>query len=556
MTAATTDVVVIGSGAGGAPLAMRLSRAGFDVIVLERGPRYDRGDFPHEEVFLPLQEQFVPSLDDDPHVLVDHGLPTPEPKRTRLGWTACCVGGGTAHMGGRLLRFHPDDFRLAERHGAFEEIADWPYDYASLEPYYSQAEWSVGVSGAAGANPFVVFRTRVYPMPPLGVNPIARALDAGCARLGLHAYPTPHAVNSVAFDGRPACTHCDFCAGYGCPTGARGSMTETMLPRALATGRCVIVANAMVRAITLGPRRSVTGCVYIDAAGAEHRVRAAVVCVACSAVESARLLLLSKSPAFPDGLANGTGLVGRHLQFHTASMARGRFTFDRHPSLALHERGAMLGRAVMDHYVLDANAAPSAWPKGGVLAFELSLTHPVADAMRIARTEGDRLLWGRALQERLGWAMRDTRQIEAEVFHDFVPNRGTYVELDPVVTDRWGLPAARLHLTEPAHHRAAGAWLVDRSLEILAAMGADECRAGGIGYVNGVMAHGTCRSGADPRRAVLNAFCQSHEIPNLFVVDGSFMPTSGGAPSTLTIIANSLRTADFLIDRARTRDLN
>jgi choline dehydrogenase-like flavoprotein len=234
-------------------------------------------------------------------------------------------------------------------------------------------------------------------------------------------------------------------------------------------------------------------------------------------------------------------------------MARGRFRFDRHPDLDLRQRDATLGRAVMDYYFLPPGV--SALGKGGVLTFDLSRVHPVADAQRVARREGDRLLWGRALQERLEWALRDTREITLEVFHDFVPNRGTFMELDSAVVDRWGLPVARIHLTEPVHHRAAGTWLVERGLEIFAAMGADEALAGGIGYTNDVMCHGTCRASSDPRTSVLTAFCQSHEVPNLFVVDGSFMPTSGGAPSTLTITANSLRTADFIIARARSREI-
>jgi choline dehydrogenase-like flavoprotein len=548
-----TDVLVVGSGAGGAPLAYRLSQAGFHVTALEKGPRYDRGDFRHEELLLPSQDPFVPSVRDEPHVLVDHRVADPTPTPSRFGWIACCVGGGTTHMGGSLLRLHPDDFRVATRCGEYEELADWPYRYDDLEPYYTQAEWEIGISGAAGINPFDGVRSRDYPMPPLPAHPLADALDRACTGLGLHSYPTPRAVNSQPHAGRPACAHCDFCAGYGCPTGARGTMSETLLPRAEATGRCVVVPNAMVREITTGPDARVTGCVYLDARGVERRVCADVVCICCSAIESARLLLLSKSASFPDGLANGTGLVGRYLQFHVGSMARGRFRFDRHPDLDLRQRDATLGRAVMDYYFLPPGV--SALGKGGVLTFDLSRVHPVADAQRVARREGDRLLWGRALQERLEWALRDTREITLEVFHDFVPNRGTFMELDSAVVDRWGLPVARIHLTEPVHHRAAGTWLVERGLEIFAAMGADEALAGGIGYTNDVMCHGTCRASSDPRTSVLTAFCQSHEVPNLFVVDGSFMPTSGGAPSTLTIAANSLRTADFIIARARSREI-
>jgi choline dehydrogenase-like flavoprotein len=165
------------------------------------------------------------------------------------------------------------------------------------------------------------------------------------------------------------------------------------------------------------------------------------------------------------------------------------------------------------------------------------------------------MLWGAALTRRLREHFGDGRDVEFESFQEFIPNQATRVELDPAVTDRWGGPAARLHLYEPDHHARAGAWLVERGLELLDAAGADDVAARGIGYTVKVMAHGTCRAGADPATSVLDGFCRAHEVPNLFVVDGSFMPTAGGAPSTLTILANSFRTADYILDRARTGDL-
>jgi choline dehydrogenase-like flavoprotein len=147
------------------------------------------------------------------------------------------------------------------------------------------------------------------------------------------------------------------------------------------------------------------------------------------------------------------------------------------------------------------------------------------------------------------------RTVDFEVFHDFIPNDRTFVTLDPNVKDRWGLPAARIHLDVPEHHRVAGRWLVERGLEALAEMGADEVQAEEIGETAPYLVHGTCRAGDDPARAVLNGHCRAHDVPNLFVVDGSFMPTSGGAAPTLTILANSLRTADHIVDRAKVGDL-
>jgi choline dehydrogenase-like flavoprotein len=543
------DVLIIGSGAGGGPLALRLSQAGLDVLVLEKGPHYRRADYRHDEVAMATHRGFfVPKVSDEPHVVVDGTDSSVRARLTTLGWTACCVGGGTAHMGAALYRFHPDDFRVRSRLGSFESVADWPYAYDELEPYYAIAEREIGVAGVGGLTPVEGPRSAPFPMPPLRSHPIAGALDDACATLGVHAFPTPRGINSRPYGGRPACTFCDFCAGFGCPTGARGSTQEALLSRAQQTGRCEIRALAMVRAITTDHRGQATGCLYLDADGGEHEIRARVVCVCCSAVESARLLLLSSSSRFPDGLANGSGMVGRNLQFHTGSAARGRFRYDRHSAALRHDRNPFIGRSVMDYYFLPGGVSPFA--KGGLLRFDFERQTPIARAQRIARTTSG-YVWGAPLRKRLREHFCDYRDVELEVFHDFVPNDATFVSLDPRVRDKWGLPVARIALSVVDHHRRAGEWLVDRGREILDAMGADESAARDIGYVTDVMAHGTCRSGSDPCTSVVDPFCRAHEVPNLFVVDGSFMPTSGGAPSTLTILANSFRSADHILGEAR-----
>lgn len=551
----TKDVAIIGSGAGGAPLALELSKAGFDVIVLEKGPRYRRSQYQHDEVPLEIGTgPFLPSIEMEPHMLVDHAHPSCSPRPTTLGWTACCVGGGTSHMGGSLYRFHPDDFRLASRLGAFEEVVDWPYGYSELEPYYSKAEWLIGVSGQAGANPFEGPRSRGYPMPPLKDHPLTQRFDGVCRAAGLSPFPTPRAINSRPYGGRPACAYCDLCSGFGCPTGARGSTQEAVLPLAERTGRCEIRSGAMVRRITMGRNGRAAGCVYVDSRGTEHLVRASLVCVCCSAVESARLLLMSSTSQFLNGLANGSGLVGRYLQFHSSSTASARFRYERHPDKPLRDRHPFLQRSLMDYYFL-RDDVPTL-PKGGVHRFDFTRTAPIRLARMTAFSSQHGALWGRTLKERLREAFAESRGIDFEVFHDFLPHRGTFVELDPQVRDKWGLPVARIHLDQIEHHKIAGHWLVDRGLEILDAMGADDLRVTGVGETAWVMVHGTCRAGADPRESVLNEYCRTHEIPNLFVVDGSFMPTSGGAPSTLTIIANSLRTADHIISRASSGDFS
>jgi choline dehydrogenase-like flavoprotein len=545
------DALVIGSGAGGGPLALTLARQGLDVLVLEKGPAHAPEDYLHDELAMSTKRGFfVPRIEDDPHTVLLPGKTKSE--RTHLGWVASCVGGGTAHMGGYLYRFHPDDFRMRSRFGEHEELADWPFGYDELEQYYTRAEWEVGVSGTAGTNPFEGPRSRPYPMPPLDSHPLTSQLDASCERLGLHPFPTPRAVNSQPYQGRPACAYCRSCGGFGCAVGARGSTQAALLPRAEATGRCEVRSGAMVREITIGPDGRATGCVYLDNNGQELAVQARVVCVCCSAVESARLLLLSRSSRFPDGLANGSGLVGRHLQLHGVSLGEGRFRYDRHDDKPLRHPHPFLGRSLMDHYFLPAGV--SDLPKGGLLRFGLPTAGPITVGRSLAHANGS-LVWGSELKARIREYFCDYRTLYFEVFQDFVPNAQTFIDLDPEVKDRWGLPVARIHLQPSRHQQIAGRWLQERGLEVLAGMGADELLPGVCGATATFLVHGTCRAGEDAETSVLDPYCQAHEVPNLFVVDGSFMPTSGGAPPTLTILANSFRVADHLVERARRGEL-
>lgn len=441
---------------------------------------------------------------------------------------------------------------MRRRFGAVEELADWPYSYDDLEPYYSRAEWEVGVAGQAGANPHEGHRSRPYPMPPLSAHPLAESLEEICQRRGLHLFPTPRGVNSRPYQGRPSCIYCESCAGFGCEVGAKGSAQEALIDRAEATGRCEIRSRSMVHRITVDARGRATGCVFYDDAGREHEVRARVVCVCCSAVESARLLLLSRSPRHPDGLGNAHGHVGRHLQFHAVTMGVARIPVGQPPDPKLADRHPFLGRSLMDHYFLPDGVASLA--KGGILRFGMFPRSPLNTAAFLV-SRATEVPWGEDLKALLTAHYRDFTTVHCEAFHDFLPNRQTFVELDPEVRDIWGLAVARIHLGVPEHHRIVGRWLFDRAAEILSELGAEEITATDLGGTSSYLVHGTCRAGHDSRSSVLNPYCQVHDIANLFVVDGSFMPTSGGASPTLTILANSFRVADHLVARLRSGEL-
>ena len=550
MTSGIRDAVIVGSGAGGGPLALALSRAGLDVLVLEKGPRHRPEDYPADELANQRHRFFLPYLEDEPHTVVTPK--TTRPVRTELGWIATCVGGGTVHMGAYLYRFHPEDFRMRSRFGSVEELADWPIGYDDLEPYYTLAEHEVGVAGLAGLNPFEGPRSGPYPLPPLDGHPLASWLERACRGRGLHPFPTPRSINSRPYQGRPACVYCNTCAGFGCRVDAKGSSASALLPRAEATGRCEVRPECMVKEITVDRQGRAAGCVYLDRDGREHEVPARVVFLCASAVESARLLLLSRSPRYPDGLANGSGRVGRHLQFHGVTMASGRFRFANHPHLPLRPWHPFLGVSLMDHYFLPEGVSEIA--KGGLLRFDIDGIAPLGTADLILGGDGP-VVWGAELKRRLREHYQEHRTVGFEAFHDFLPNDRTFVELDGEVKDRWGLPVARIHLDVPEHHRAAGRWLLERGFEILDDLGAADLRATAVGGTSAYLVHGTCRMGTDPRTSILDPFCRAHEVPNLYVVDGSFMPTSGGAAPTLTIFANSFRVADHVLRRWRAGEI-
>lgn len=547
------DVVIVGSGAGGGTLAWGLASAGVKVLVLEKGPRYDLADFvQHDELRSARRDMFVPFATEEPH-MVKVG-DEPSHRRSSEGWISCVVGGGTVHMSGFFYRLHEVDFRRRSELGVpgGSTVADWPISYSDLAPYYDQVEQMLGVSGAAGTNPFDPPRSGPYPNPPLEEHAITPHLDRALKKLGWHPYPTPRAILSRPHDGRPACDYCGYCGGYGCWNGAKSSTLFTFIPKAIATGHCTVVPGAMVTEVVAGPDGKARGVRWRDAAGANHEERARAVVVSCGAIESARLLLLSRSARFPHGLANGGGQVGRNLALSTfASVEAELLSSGGGKAIrGLMGRHPWLGRTVQDFYAPRRGGEP----KAGTIRFDLAHPNPIFNAESVARG-GPQVLWGERLKEALERRFHQGRTLEAEIFSEFTPTPHTFVELDPEVRDRYGLPAARITVKHHEQDLAGAAMLTGKAEEAFLALGADSVHVKEKGGVTWVLQHGTCRSGKDPRESVLDAHCRAHEVPNLYVVDGSFIPTSGGVPNTLTIEANALRVAAHLRDRLAKREL-
>lgn len=532
------DAIIVGSGAGGGAVAWHLCQSGWRVLVIERGPDHSRSAYTADELQATRAGFFQPKLKEEPHYV--HTRKTRTPIETDIGWTALCTGGGTVHMGGYLYRFHPSDFELKTRFPDVDGLADWPISYDELEPYYTLAEYEIGVCGD-GSETFVP-RSAPHPMPPVRKNDyIEQRLKTACEKYGLKTFATPLAVNSVPYQDRPACQNCDACGGFGCPIGAKGSAQESFIRRALQTGRLTLLSNTIAAEVRTDAKGKATGVVYIDRdSGTRHQAQADLVCVSCSSVESARLLMLSESPQHPNGIGNHSGLLGQHLQFHGATLGSGRI-----PRLdeSKGEWNPFINLSTADFYNADLKQGPVT--KGAMLRFDMVPRLPMLRAQRWFDSK-EKPIWGKELLAGLKQELGESDRISFEAFHDFLPDADTYMELDSDRKDAFGLPSAKIHLGYCPSRRRVGQVMANVAFKLIGEIGGTDFRTPMLGGTVPFLVQGTCRFGEDPNKSVLDKYCRVHGVDNLYVVDGSFMPTSGGSPPTLTIVANALRVAEHM----------
>jgi len=538
------DFVIIGSGAAGGVIARELARSRFNVVLLEQGPRFGPADFRHDE----LAYWFGNALLNDPQICPQTYRRTVDDVATRARgfpylWYARTVGGSSTHFTGNYWRFHESDFKERSLLGAIPgtSLADWPIDYAELEPYYTRVEWEIGVSGLAGASPFDPPRSRPYPMPPLPVKSSGVLLERGARKLGLHPFPAPMAINSVTYNGRPACVHCGFCMGYGCEMMAKSSTLFTAIPEAEATGRCEVRSSSYAFRIETNSRGRVAGVAYFDADQREHVQKARAVVLCANGAESPRLLLMSANAQFPDGLANSSGLVGKNLMFNTYCETGARF---EHP---LNEyKSVQVTRIVHDFYESDPHRG---FYGGGGIDSRIG---PAPAGWAWLGTPTDRR-WGAGFKEFLeGFP----RSMVAATHGTSLPLETNRVDLDPDLKDAWGLPAMRVTYRDHPDDLATARFLQARAAEILAAAGAQEVWKLPVTEAMG-SPHllGTCRMGDDPHSSVVDRYHRSHDIPNLFICDGSSLVTGGRGQPTMTIQALAFRAGEHIGRMARTGDI-
>ncbi len=536
------DVVIVGSGAGGGTAAAALTEAGLSVCVLEKGPSYSERDFFHDELAVCRRWFFTPSPFDEPNLVGVNGEP---PTASANGWISCCVGGGTVHMSGFFYRMRTDDFRLRTLHGAPERsaLADWPISYAELEPYYDEIERRIGVSGDAASLPV---KQTAFPLGPIAQHPSAALIDRACKQLGRNVFQTPRAILSGGYQGRKACHYCGFCASYGCEVGAKSSTAASLLPDAQRTGKLTIVPHAMALQVETDARGRASAVVWTDGS-AKRRARGRVIVVAGGAVQTARLLLAS-------GIANQSGLLGKNLMFAGQAQSTARFAVP-HPMFATKGRDfPFLDRTVADFYL--TRDPRFSHPKAGVILFLLPHQNPIFQAEQAAdRGTATPPLWGAALTRRLRERFVESRRIDVEVFAEFFPHADSNVTLDPKVKDRFGQAVARIATAVHPATRTASELLLAEGERVLAAAGATVERPPAGPGVYWFLQAGTARMAARASDGVVGADGQTFDVPNLYVADGSPLPSAGGAPFTLTIMANALRIARGIAARGARGDL-
>jgi choline dehydrogenase-like flavoprotein len=534
----------VGSGAAGGVIARELARAKLSVVVLEQGPRHNPADFEHDELKYWFMGGMTPHSVLNPQTFRRDATQNAErpPVRPPLFY-ARGVGGTTLHYTANYWRLHEIDFNERSVLGAIAGTTfdDWPISYAELEPYYSKVEWDIGVSGLAAANPFEPPRTRPYPMPPVPVKSSGVLFERGARKLGWHPAPATLAINSVFYNGRPACVHCGFCHGFACEVMAKASTLTTVIPQAEQTGNCEVRADSYVSRVEMDKRGRVTGVTYFDADKREHFQRARAVVLAANGGETPRLLLNSANPKFPQGLANSNGLVGKNLMFNVTARVQGVFEHE------LNEyKSVQVTRILHDFYDSDPKRG---FYGGGGLDARMG-PQPTTWALR---TAGDGPGWGKGLKQHL---QEFPRSMQVACHSTSLALESNNITLDPSVKDAWGVPAIRVTYRDHPDDLATARWLQDRGAEILDAAGAQRVSKAAV-TESSLAFHllGTCRMGNDPAKSVVDRFHRSHDIPNLFVCDGSSLVTSGRGQPTMTIQALAFRAGEHIAKFAHRNEI-
>ncbi len=552
-----TDVVIIGLGAAGGIACLPLAEAGLQVIGLEAGTWLTRRDFAPDEIRNNVRD-WPQAVQKANHEVPTHRVSATAPT-TRASSHPMMngVGGTTLHYWAQSWRLNPWDFKVVSettrRYGrtrvpAGSTVEDWPFGYEELEPYYDKIEWETGVSGKAGnlkgtpdlrGNVFEGPRQREYPMPPLRGTGFTDLMGAAARGLGWRPFPGPAQINSRTFQDRSPCMYHGYCNRGGCHVDAKNGTNVTTIPRGQKTGRFSVVTRAHVTGVDVDARGRASAVRYVTD-GEEFVQPARVVLLAAYTYENARLLLLSKSKAFPNGLSNNHGQVGRHYFSHTTGASvTALFPFDLNTWYGLPAQGVAVDDWAddnFDHAGLDFIGGGNLWV--------YSDRRPIqaANMNTFGRAPG----WG--AQWKAFVRQHADRANTAYLQKTTLPYEDNYLDLDPQVKDPLGFPVLRITADYRDNERRIGTFIQDKMEAWYRAAGATDIIRGPLGTMGlNTHAYGGTRMGDNPEANVVNRWGFSHEVPNLGILGGSVMGTSGAHNPTLTLQALAWRTADHLV---------
>ena len=540
------DVCVIGSGAGAGPIIYELSQKGLKVCVLEKGDIYTEKDFSKDEMVV-RKSIYTPNLKDEYHTIEEfidgswQKFPTYETGWNF--WNGSLLGGSSNFMSGYFHRLKPNDFKLASIYEVPKDsnIVDWPISYDDMEKYYEKVERVVGISGKVQEYEFSEPRsTKNFPYAALQENKIVDLIDKSCKELNYKSIKTPRAIITKQKGHRNPCYYSNYCGSYPCSSAAKGSSRASLIKDALLTNNVTIIPNAFVIKLNTNKDKKITSAVYLTKKSSKKEIKAKLFVLAAQAVETSRLLLNSKDENFPNGVANNSLNVGKNFLSSSGGIVSASFD-ERNMNLKdLLTPGLFVNRTLMDWYYTKEF-------KAGTIDILFEHANPIRRASNLRWNE-DELIIGEQLQNRIFENFTKTRRLNIEIFTDWTPNDNSFISVDEKYKDKYAIPVANIRIGTNPQDLKASKFLEEKAIKLFEQMGAKDIKSEISQLPSGNLQAGGCRFGNNPKTSVLNKYCQAHEVSNLFVTDGSFMPTGGSVPFTWTIYANSFRVADYIKD--------
>jgi gluconate 2-dehydrogenase alpha chain len=548
------DILLVGAGTLGSLVAPIFAKAGLKVVALEPGPFRTLVDYLPDELgstYYCRANMGAKFMSEIPQWRRNEGEPTQDATFS-LGRMMNSVGGSIIHYGGWMRRFHPHHFKMLsyveDRWGlsvlpAGCTLADWPFTYEEIEPYYTLLEHEIGIAGDSTSD--FVPRSKPYPMPPMRPFRMGEFYKDATKRLGLHALPVPVGVNTVPYRGRPATTYGAWSNGFGSFTGDKWDPSLTSIPEALATGNLDLRTHCRVIRISTDENGRANGAEYVDPLGNRRFQRARIVILSAYAFENTRLLFLSGDAKHPNGLGNNRGQLGKHFMTKMFAHVDGyvpNVVFNRHTGPAAQ------GLVLDDFFLKDFDSMQHGFIGGATLGAEQQFL-PIQISREALPPEVRR--WGKPYKDHLrNWQHLAVVRIQPDTL-SYVNN---FVDLDPHHRDRsgLGLPVLRITYDLRENEQRLADWMESKSEEILREMGATKTwrgdRFSGVGSSHDF---GGARMGEDSAASVVNPELGVHDTPGLYVFSGAALPTCPGINPTLTLGAMVCRAADRLVERIR-----